>query len=303
MPLNGATFYANYTNSTNKQTASYYVELLPDETAENTSTYNGKTYKLDHQDTTLSDGKVTITDEDKYPITGFIFVGGSQNGQRYNNAKFYYDRNSYGIKFVNGTQEANIKTVNYKYEESIENAGFTPTRPSDVKEGFVFAGWYENRYGEGTAYDFSGKTMPAQNITLYAKWQAPVIKATVYLTASADGEFKTIEILYGTKLSDSKEFKALLENLPEKPSAWIDSNGALFNVDTELYSSVTISPFFPSAKDGFTVTYVEGESKKVDNQKYVSGSSARVLPPENSENFRKLPRLENGRQQAHLPGR
>lgn len=260
MPLNGATFYANYTNSTNKQTASYYVELLPDETAENTSTYNGKTYKLDHQDTTLSDGWLTITDEDKYPITGFTFVGGSQNSQRYNNAKFYYDRNSYGIKFVNGTQEANIKTVNYKYEESIENAGFAPTRPSDVKEGFVFAGWYENRYGEGTAYDFTGKTMPAQNITLYAKWQAPVIEATVYLTASADGESATIEIPYGKKLSDSEAFKKLLEEkfTEEKPSAWIDSNGALFNVDTELYSSVTISPFFPSAKDGFTVTYVEG---------------------------------------------
>ena len=286
MPLNGATFYANYTNSTNKQTASYYVELLPDETAENTSTYNGKTYKLDHQDTTLSDGKVTITDEDKYPITGFTFVGGSQNGQRYNKAKFYYDRNSYGIKFVNGTQEANIKTVNYKYEESIENAGFTPTRPSDVKEGFVFAGWYENRYGEGTAYDFTGKTMPAQNITLYAKWQAPVIEATVYLTASADGDSVTIEILYGKKLSDSEKFKELLKTLPEQPSAWIDSNGALFNVDTELYSSVTISPFFPSAKNGFTVTYVEGTNVKTDNQKYVSGSSARVLPPENSENFR-----------------
>ena len=285
MPLNGATFYANYTNSTNKQTASYYVELLPDETAENTSTYNGKTYKLDHQDTTLSDGWLTITDEDKYPITGFTFVGGSQNGQRYNNAKFYYDRNSYGIKFVNGTQEANIKTVNYKYEESIENAGFTPTRPSDVKEGFVFAGWYENRYGEGTAYVFDGKTMPAQNITLYAKWQAPVIEAKVYLTASADGEVRTINVEYGKKLSESEEFKALLKELTETPSAWIDSNGALFNVDTNLYSSVTISPFFPSAKDGFTVTYVEGESKKVDNQKYVSGSSARVLPPENSENF------------------
>ena len=290
MPLNGATFYANYTNSTNKQTASYYVELLPDETAENTSTYNGKTYKLDHQDTTLSDGWLTITDEDKYPITGFTFVGGSQNSQRYNNAKFYYDRNSYGIKFVNGTQEANIKTVNYKYEESIENAGFAPTRPSDVKEGFVFAGWYENRYGEGTAYDFTGKTMPAQNITLYAKWQAPVIEATVYLTASADGESATIEIPYGKKLSDSEAFKKLLEEkfTEEKPSAWIDSNGALFNVDTELYSSVTISPFFPSAKDGFTVTYVEDKNENVatDNQKYVSGSSARVLPPENSENFR-----------------
>ena len=135
--------------------------------------------------------------------------------------------------------------------------------------------------------------MPAQNITLYAKWQAPVIEATVYLTASADGEFKTIEIPYGKKLSDSKEFKELLKTLPEQPSAWIDSNGALFNVDTELYSSVTISPFFPSAKDGFTVTYVEGTNVKTDNQKYVSGSSARVLPPENSENFRAW-EMENG---------
>ena len=110
------------------------------------------------------------------------------------------------------------------------------------------------------------------------------------MSASADGESVTIEIPYGTKLSDSEAFKKLLEEkfTEEKPSAWIDSNGALFNVDTNLYGSVTISPFFPSAKDGFTVTYVEDKNENVatDNQKYVSGSSARVLPPENSENFR-----------------
>ena len=153
----------------------------------------------------------------------------------------------------------------------------------------MFAGWYENKLCVGDPFVFTGKTMPAQSITLYAKWQAPIIEAKVYLTASADGEFEKIEIPYGTKLSDSKEFTALLEKLTEKPSAWIDStNGALFNVDTELYSSITISPFFPSAKDGFTVTYVEGTNVNVatDNQKYVSGSSARVLPPETSENFR-----------------
>ena len=140
-----------------------------------------------------------------------------------------------------------------------------------------------------------GKKMPADNITLYAKWQAPVVKATVYLTASADGASKTIEISYGTKLSDSEAFKKLLDEefTEEKPSAWIDSNGALFNVDTKLYGSVTISPFFPSAKDGFTVTYVEGTNVKTDNQKYVSGSSARVLPPENSENFRAW-KMEDG---------
>ena len=276
MPLDGATFYQRGQNSSHTMVASYYLETI-----------SGGKYELDHQDTVYGQGD-SVTKEDRYAITGFT-LNESQStriGKKYDGAKFYYDRNSYGIKFVNGTQEANIKTVNYKYEESIENAGFTPTRPSDVKEGFVFAGWYENKLCVGDPFVFTGKTMPAQSITLYAKWQAPQVNATVYLSASADGESVTIEIPYGTKLSDSEKFKELLKNFTEKPSAWIDSNGALFNVDTELYSSVTISPFFPSAKDGFTVTYVEGTDVKTDNQKYVSGSSARVLPPENSENFR-----------------
>ena len=204
----------------------------------------------------------------------------------YDGAKFYYNRNSYNIVFMNNG--AKDSEVSRKYQQDISNANYTPNKPASVPANFTFAGWYDNELCEGTAYDFTGKTMPAQNITLYAKWQAPVIEAKVYLTASADGEFETIEIPYGTKLSDSEEFKALLEKLTEKPSAWIDSNGALFNVDTKLHGSVTISPFFPSAKDGFTVTYVEDKNENVatDNQKYVSGSSARVLPPENSENFR-----------------
>ena len=280
MPLNGATFYGPKTGR-GSETAYYYVEVLPGE--KGTTTVGGVTYKEDHHDTSPGTG-YTVSKEDKYPITGFTYSSGTQNGRSYNNARFYYTRNSYNIVFMNNG--AKDREVSRKYQQGISDVNYTPTKPAGVPANFMFAGWYENELCKGTAYVFDGKTMPAQNITLYAKWQAPVIKATVYLTASADGEFKTIEIQYGTKLSDSEKFKELLKTLPEQPSAWIDSNGALFNVDTELYSSVTISPFFPSAKDGFTVTYVEGESKKVDNQKYVSGSSARVLPPENSENFR-----------------
>ena len=294
MPLKGATFYGPKTGD-GSETAYYYVEVLPGESG--TTTYNGVQYKLHHSDTSPGSG-FTVSDEDKYPITGFKFkefkadyewVGGIFSGEykpKYDNAEFYYTRNSYDITFINrGKTE---KTESRKYQQGISDANYTPEKPTGVPANFTFAGWYDNEPCEGTAYDFTGKTMPAQNITLYAKWQAPVIKATVYLTASADGEFETIEIPYGTKLSDSEEFKALLEKLTEKPSAWIDSNGALFNVDTNLHGSVTISPFFPSAKDGFTVTYVEGTNVNVatDNQKYVSGSSARVLPPENSENFR-----------------
>ena len=275
MPLDGATFYQRGQNSSHTMVASYYLETI-----------SGGKYELDHQDTVYGKGD-SVTKEDRYSITGFTLNEGKSTriGRDYNGAKFYYNRNSYNIVFMNNG--AKDSDVSRKYQQDISDVTYTPTRPAGVPANFTFAGWYDNELCEGTAYDFTGKTMPAQNITLYAKWQAPVIKATVYLTASADGEFETIEIPYGTKLSDSEDFKALLEKLTEKPSAWIDSNGALFNVDTNLHGSVTISPFFPSAKDGFTVTYVEGTNVNVatDNQKYVSGSSARVLPPEASENF------------------
>ena len=286
MPLGGAKFYGPKTGY-GSETAYYYVEVLPGESG--TTTYNGVQYKLHHSDTSPGTG-YTVSKEDQYPITGFTFNANVSTPIRgkYNNAKFYYTRNSYNIVFMN--KGAKDREVSRKYQQGISDANYTPEKPTGVPANFLFAGWYDNELCKGTAYVFDGKTMPAQNITLYAKWRAPVIEATVYLTASADGEFKTIEIPYGKKLSDSEAFKKLLEEkfTEEKPSAWIDSNGALFNVDTELYSSVTISPFFPSAKDGFTVTYVEDKNENVatDNQKYVSGSSARVLPPENSENFR-----------------
>ena len=301
MPLDGAKFYGPRTGK-GSETAYYYVEVLPGESG---TEHNGVVYKEDHRDVSPGTGFI-VTDEDKYPITGFEFkefeaeyewfdsgwFGQGEYKPKYDNAKFYYTRKSYNIVFMNNG--AKDREVSRKYQQDISNVNYAPEKPAGVPANFTFAGWYDNELCAGTAYDFSGKTMPAQNITLYAKWQAPVIEAKVYLTASADGEFKTIEIPYGKKLSDSEKFKELLKTLPEQPSAWIDSNGALFNVDTELYSSVTISPFFPSAKYGFTVTYVEGTNVKTDNQKYVSGSSARVLPPENSENFRAW-KMEDGK--------
>ena len=50
----------------------------------------------------------------------------------------------------------------------IENYGVPMTSPSPTKEGYSFAGWFTNETFEDE-YTFS--TMPAQNITLYAKWQ------------------------------------------------------------------------------------------------------------------------------------
>ena len=237
MPLNGATFYGPKTGR-GSETAYYYVEVLPGESG--TTTYKGVQYKLHHSDT--SSGTSYVSQEDKYPITGFKYESGTRNGNSYNNAKFYYTRNSYNIVFMNNGAEDN--KISRKYQQDISNANYNPTKPASVPANFTFAGWYDNEPCGGTAYDFSGKTMPAQNITLYAKWQAPQVNATVYLSASADGASKTIEISYGTKLSDSEAFKKLLDEefTEEKPSAWIDSNGALFNVD---YQALRLRYDFP----------------------------------------------------------
>lgn len=85
MPLNGATFYGPKTGR-GSETAYYYVEVLPGESG--TTTYKGVQYKLHHSDT--SSGTSYVSQEDKYPITGFKYESGTRNGNSYNNAKFYY---------------------------------------------------------------------------------------------------------------------------------------------------------------------------------------------------------------------
>ena len=168
-----------------------------------------------------------------------------------------------------------------------------PTRPTGVPANFTFAGWYDNELCEGTAYVFTG-TMPAKGITLYAKWQAPQVNATVYLSASADSKPETFSVPYGKKITESEDFNAIIARIKaetgEAPSAWFVVTGegrVLFDLDTPLYSSVTLYPFFASSSEGYTVTYKEEgtDEPAKDGQKYLTGSRAGILAPVNGENF------------------
>ena len=62
----------------------------------------------------------------------------------------------------------------------------------------------------------------------------------------------------------------------------------MFDLDTPLYSSVTLYPFFASSSEGYTVTYKEEgtDEPAKDEQKYLTGSRAGILAPVNGENFR-----------------
>ncbi len=177
MPLGGAKFYGPQTGSSYCE-AFYYVEILP---GENSSiTVGGIKYRLDHTDKIYGSG-IRITKEDQYPLKGFTFNKdiSDEIGERYDGAKFYYTRNLYDLKFINNGKQD--KTVSKKYEQSISSENYTPVRPSSLPDYYEFDGWYDNELCEGEAFDFNGKKMPAQNVTLYAKWTAKKINLTYNL--------------------------------------------------------------------------------------------------------------------------
>ena len=177
MPLGGAKFYGPKTGN-GSETAYYYVEVLPGEPGDVTK--DGIRYKLDHKDTSPGTG-YSVTKEDQYPLTGYTFNENvsTRIRSKYNNAKFYYTRNSYKIKFINKGKED--KSVEKKYEQSISSENYTPVRPGSLPDYYTFDGWYDNELCEGEAFDFNGKKMPAQNVTLYAKWTAKKINLTYNL--------------------------------------------------------------------------------------------------------------------------
>lgn len=286
MPLGGTNFYGKQTGW-HEYTAYYYIEVLPGQNGD--TTVGGHTYKLDHKDTAESNSRLTVTKEDKYPITGFTYKQGTSNGDSYNNAKFYYTRNSYDIVFISGGQKVN--TVSKKYEQSIEGADkFTLTAPTG-KEGYSFVGWYDNALCEGDAYDFDG-TMPAQNITLYAKWVAPVHIVTVYDDANRTNMLGKIEKIPHQSPIDVKDMPEYTAPEGYKFLGWVLlEDGTPFNFNTEITRDYELYAKIGSMAT-YTVTYDanDGSGTMADNTKYAEGAIASVMangftPPNDDKVF------------------
>ena len=204
-------------------TAYYYVQKI-----------TGNGYDLHHTDVIKGSGRLTIGNEDCYAIAGFTFeycnprVGGSYNG-----AKFYYKRNSYNLKFINNGKVD--KSASKKYEQSISGENYTPTRPSSLPEYYVFDGWYENELCEGEAYNFTGKKMPAQNVTLYAKWTASDVKLTYNLN-NPEGELvkKTEDVVAGTVASTVLPSIPTINEYSFAGWYYADGNG---NITSEVFNT------------------------------------------------------------------
>ena len=262
MPRNGAKFYETSQGSAK---AYYYLESL------------AGVYVLDHTDTGGASSS-TVTNEDRYSITGFTCntAISAKNGDRYNGAKFYYDRNSYRIVFMNrGSKE---KELVRKYEQSIADADYTPTAPANMQD-YTFGGWFDNQKCEGSAYVFTGKTMPAHNLTLYAKWVPKTYSVTVY-DVDRTKILKTFDVPMGGTIPESQMPEVTL-GTGDSFLGWMDMQDHMpFHFDTRIHRDYKLYAKTGNAEQ-FTVTYALGGGSgnaPVDYNKYARGAQAVVLP-------------------------
>ena len=276
MPLNGANFYGPKTGSSS-ETAYYYVEVLPGETG---TDVGGKSYKLHHSDTSPGTG-YTVTVEDQYPITGYTFNASvsTKTGGRYNNAKFYYTRNSYAIIYMNGGSEVTSYRTSVLFEQTIPGAANKPApTPPMGKENYTFEGWYDDPAGQAL-HKFSGE-MPAQNITVYAKWAPPTVSGTAYITMAGNGS-APITIAYGGTINpDDLPTPTAPEGDGWEFVAWATKDGDVytpFNFDTKIYKNIELYPYYVN-KNQYQVTYRPGQGTGTveDTRRYASGAEADV---------------------------
>lgn len=265
MPLGGDEFFK--TDQGNAK-AYYYLESLAGD------------YVLHHTDTGGASSS-TVTDEDRYPITGFTCntAKSAKNGAWYNGAKFYYDRNSYQIVFMNhGSKE---KELVKKYEQSIADAGYTPTAPANMQD-YTFGGWFDNQKCEGSAYVFTGKKMPAHHLTLYAKWVPKTYSVTVYdVDRTKVIETFTDVPMGGTILESQMPEDKVTLGTGDTFLGWMDMQDHMpFHFDTEIHRDYKLYAKTGNAEQ-FAVTYARGGGSgnaPVDSNKYARGAQAVVLP-------------------------
>lgn len=197
----------------------YYVETLNGTSGD--TTYNGKNYTqykvidLDYSTNTNLTYK-----EEFHPITGFtqgdsnptLPKDGSVPMHRDN--YLYYTRNSYKLKFYNYNADVAGEGGSVQYEAPLSGYYFEPEYPSNLeKNAYKFDGWYTTAgcYA-GSEVNWATATMPASDVTLYAKWVPVTHTVKTYqtendLNSSAPAQ-ETWTVSHGKTV----------ENPPENPS-------------------------------------------------------------------------------------
>ena len=230
-----------------------------------------------------------------------------------------YSRNQYSIVYrdgifvdgsgnpvedaINRGELTDLKEAKVYYESNISSKNKTPEY-----DGYVFLGWYDNEACVGDPYPFT--TMPANNVTLYAKWGLNEFEIVLHPNDSTDDPIK-----YNSESQAVKFYVNTGEKIGEVGGeriyydlvGWYCDEGFthVFDFDAfrinkqtvkkygKIYSADEIDPEYPTTigqlnlyakwrgkligADGITVEYVDGEHGTdrtvVDEHQYVDGAN------------------------------
>lgn len=151
----------------------------------------------------------------------------------------------------------------------------------------VFAGWYDNPEGEGNQYTFTGRIMPAKNVTVYAKWVAPTFNITVYSTIDASDEPNVYEKVLGSKLS-SDELSVTAPDGHTFRGWYLYENGqrtSLYNPDTEIHGDIALVPYWTS-DETFKVSYEAGTGTGTVKDEFEYTEDAQAEAEERRKSYR-----------------
>lgn len=166
-----------------------------------------------------------------------------------------------------------------KYEQSIADAGYTPTAPANMQD-YTFGGWFDNEKCEGSAYVFTGKKMPAHHLTLYAKWVPKTYSVTVYAVDQTTVLETFTDVPMGGTILESQMPEVTL-GTGDSFLGWMDMQDHMpFHFNTRIHRDYKLYAKTGNAEQ-FMVTYALGGGSgnaPVDSNKYARGAQAVVLP-------------------------
>ena len=230
----------------------------------NSKTYDGKGFTIENEfkemlkTNVLADGEkndyvnitYTVTDKDN-SISSYYDEANKRDYDEYRGATFYYTRNSYKVAYMNKSKNP-VRVDWYKYEADISDAAkFVPDRPYGVPADYIFEGWYSDE-ACNAKFDFANKTMPYDNITVYANWVPPV--CNVEFVAYGETVKTLNDVTYGKDIADKIPTVTLRDGDVLYGWTYDELGTQLFKNDTLITKSYTLYAQIGN-KDGYTVTY------------------------------------------------
>ena len=285
MPGFDATFNL-YDKSSNKlKTIYYYVQNVG--TTVNSSRWPTSTANFSLYKEVQTYFNYATYDEEYHNIDGFNRYSASVAGFYRNQKDFsnntlylYYMRKSYTLTF-NNYGAVSDNTVEYEAKLDSYN-NYVPARPEGFSENAVFMGWYEVEPSQITSttqrFDFTGKTMPADNLTLFAYWVEKPVTLTVQVPTLGGYTASNYEVAIGTVISGVDVFKDAEAKIAEAGKTvlkWVYEDGTAVDVNSAIGSDTIVKAVLEG--EVYTLTYVTGTDAAItDENRYEYEALAQV---------------------------